>query len=108
MIQEVRRGDIITFYIAGAMQFSGVYKAVSEPFFDNTPLWPDKPYPWRVRIEPLNQVGRVNAPEIVDRLPLIGDPSHWGTFLQGEMKHASTDDFRVLLDEMKRRATGRA
>ena len=108
MIQDVRRGDIITFYIAGAMQFSGVYRAIGESFFDNTPLWPDKPYPWRVKIEPLNQVGRVDASEIVERLPLIGDPAHWGTFLQGEMKHASTEDFRVLLGEMKRKAAGRA
>ncbi|MDV3244801.1 MAG: EVE domain-containing protein [Nitrososphaerales archaeon] len=106
-IQEVRVGDIITFYIAGAMQFSGVYRATSEPFEDRTPLWPDKPYPWRVRIEPLNQVGRIHAPEIKDRLSLIGDPKHWGTFLQGEMKHASTADFRVLLSEMRRRAITR-
>lgn len=103
-IQDVKKGDIITFYIAGIKQFSGVYRAVSEPFFDRTPLWPDKLYPWRVRIEPLNQVGRVNASEIKDRLPLIENPEHWGTFLQGEMKHASAADFRVLLNEMKRRA----
>ncbi len=106
-IQEVRPGDVITFYIAGAKQFSGVYRVTSEPFFDKTPLWPDKPYPWRVRMEPLNQVGRIYAPEIKDRLPLIGNPEHWGTFLQGEMKRATTADFRVLLREMKRRANSR-
>jgi HKD family nuclease len=106
-IQDVRIGDVITFYIAGEMKFSGVYRAASEPFEDRTPLWPDKPYPWRVRIEPLNQVGRIYAPEIKDRLPLIGDPRHWGTFLQGEMKRANTVDFRVLLSEMKRRAANR-
>ncbi len=106
-IQDVRRGDIITFYIAGAKQFSGVYRTVGEPFFDRTPLWSDKLYPWRVRIEPLNQVGRIDALEIKDRLPLIENPSHWGTYLQGEMKRASTADFRVLLSEMKRRATNR-
>jgi HKD family nuclease/predicted RNA-binding protein len=103
-IQDVKIGDIITFYIAGAKQFSGVYRAASEPFEDRTRLWPDKLYPWRVRIEPLNQVGRIYAPEIKDRLPFIEDPGHWGTFLQGEMKRASTADFRVLLGEMKRRA----
>ena len=103
-IQNVQVGDIITFYIAGAKQFSGVYRATSEPFEDRTRLWPDKLYPWRVRIEPLNQVGRVDASVVKDRLPLIENPEHWGTFLQGEMKHASTADFRVLLSEMKRRA----
>jgi len=103
-IQDVRKGDIITFYIAGAKQFSGVYRAVGEPFFQRTPLWPDKLYPWRVRIEPLSQVGRVDATEIKDKLPLIGNSGHWGTFLQGEMKRASTADFRVLIDEMKKRA----
>jgi HKD family nuclease/predicted RNA-binding protein len=108
MIQDVKIGDIITFYIAGAKQFSGVYRAASEPFEDRTRLWPDKLYPWRVRIEPLNQVGRIYAPEIKDRLPFIENPSHWGTFLQGEMKRASTADFRVLLGEMKRRVASRA
>jgi HKD family nuclease/predicted RNA-binding protein len=103
-IQEVRVGDIITFYIAGAKQFSGVYRATSEPFEGKNRIWPDKLYPWRVKIEPLNQVGRINASDIRDRLPLIRNPSHWGTFLQGEMKRASTADFRVLLGEMKRRA----
>jgi predicted RNA-binding protein len=103
-IQDVRKGDIITFYIARAKQFSGVYRAVSEPFFDRAPLWPDKLYPWRVRIEPLNQVGRVDASAVKNRLPFIENPEHWGTFLQGEMKRARTADFRVLLGEMKRRA----
>jgi HKD family nuclease/predicted RNA-binding protein len=105
MIQDVKIGDIITFYITGAKQFSGVYRAASEPFEDRRRLWPDKLYSWRVRIEPLNQIGRINAPEIKDRLPLIENPSHWGAYLQGEMKRASTADFRVLLDEMKRNAS---
>ncbi len=107
-IQEVEPGDVVTFYITGSMQFSGIYRVSGKPFYDNTPLWPDKPYPWRVRIEPLNQLGRIFAPEIKNRLPLIRDPRHWGTFLQGEMKSVSGDDFRVLLDEMRRRAKSRS
>ena len=81
-----------------------MYRATSEPFEDRTRLWPDKLYPWRVKIEPLNQVGRVSAPEIKDRLPFIQNPKHWGTFLQGEMKQGSTADFRVLLSEMRKKS----
>lgn len=103
-IHDVKPGDVITFYIAGAHEFSGMYKASSECFYDPKPVWPDKVYPWRVRIEPMNQLGRIYAPDIKNELPLIRDPGHWGTFLQGEMKSATTKDFRVLLREMKTRA----
>lgn len=47
----VREGDNILFYITGAKELRGVWKAVGHPFYDESHVWDNKIYPFRSRIE---------------------------------------------------------
>ncbi len=101
-INEVSPEDIVTFYVKGWMNFRGVYRVTSRPFYDLTKLWPDKPYPWRVRIQPTTQAGSAGASQLRNELEMIKDPAVWGTYFQREMIPVSRDDFDAILSRMKR------
>lgn len=100
-IQGVRPGDIVTFYVKGWKNFRGVYRVTSNPFSDATRLWPDKLYPWRVRIQPTSQAGSASALELKNNLSMIKNPSVWGTYFEREMIRVSGDDFGAIIDRMK-------
>ena len=102
-IQGVRLGDIVTFYVKGWKNFRGVYRVTSTPFYDATRLWPDKLYPWRVRIRPTSQAGSASAQELRSKLGMIRNPSVWGTYFEREMIHISGEDFGTILGRMKQR-----
>jgi HKD family nuclease/predicted RNA-binding protein len=100
-IQQVKPGDIVTFYVKGWKNFRGVYRVEGGVFRDTTKVWPDKPYPLRVRIKPLNQVGSANAYELRNKLELIKNPAVWGTYFQREMFQVRPDDIEAVLEAMK-------
>ena len=102
-IEEVAPGDIVTFYVKGWKNFRGVYRVTSRPFYDANQLWPDKLYPWRVRIQPTSQAGNAEALLLRRKLGMIKDPSVWGTYFQREMIQVSRDDFDTILGLMKRK-----
>ncbi|HVI39400.1 MAG TPA: EVE domain-containing protein [Anaerovoracaceae bacterium] len=46
----IKDGDYILFYVAGSKELRGIWKASGEPFYDETPVWEDKIYPFRFRL----------------------------------------------------------
>ena len=102
-IQGVLPGDIVTFYVKGRMNFRGVYRVMGSPFYDAKRLWPDKLYPWRVRIQPTSQAGIASAPELRNKLNMIRNPSVWGTYFEREMIRVSIHDFEAILSQMKQK-----
>ena len=47
----IKSGDYVLFYVTGTKELRGVWKASGRPFFDETPVWENKTYPFRLRIE---------------------------------------------------------
>ncbi|MEN6413014.1 MAG: hypothetical protein ABFC84_09720 [Veillonellales bacterium] len=47
----VKEGDYILFYVTGVKELRGIWKAAGKPFYDDTPVWSDKTYPFRYRLE---------------------------------------------------------
>ena len=50
-ISMIRENDYILMYIIGLKELRGVWKADGEPFYDETPVWNDRIYPFRCRIK---------------------------------------------------------
>lgn len=103
-IEEVAPGDAVTFYVKGDKNFRGMYRVESRKFYDPTPMWPNKVYPWRVRINPTSQLSTMAAGSIASRLGFIKDPTVWGTYFQREMISIEKDDFLRILGHMKGRS----
>ncbi len=47
----IREGDYILFYVTGVKELRGIWTAVGQPFYDDTPVWSEKIYPFRFRLE---------------------------------------------------------
>jgi predicted RNA-binding protein len=112
----IRVGDYLVFYVtvkgsrALGGKFVGVYKAVSDWFKENKPLWPDEvaegkvKYPWRIRIEPV-KLGVADFKELADKLSftkgrkmpqamLVGTPANM-------RKPIPEEDLKIILDSLK-------
>jgi hypothetical protein len=57
-IAIIKEGDYIFFYITKdkskkdeGKELQGIWRAIGQPFYDITPVWEDKTYPFRCRIE---------------------------------------------------------
>jgi hypothetical protein len=47
----VKESDYILFYVTGVKELRGIWEAVGQSFYDETPVWEDKTYPFRFRLE---------------------------------------------------------
>jgi len=47
----IKENDYILMYITGTKELRGVWKADGAPFYDETPVWNDRLYPFRCRIK---------------------------------------------------------
>ncbi|MEM3407071.1 MAG: EVE domain-containing protein [Candidatus Aenigmatarchaeota archaeon] len=100
-IKRVKKGDILTFYIKDWRQFKGIYYVDSDhPYYDETRVWPDKLYPWRIRIRPVSQSGSIKANNIIKDLEFITNQSNWGAYSQREMIKISYNDFQRIISKM--------
>lgn len=46
----IKENDYILFYITGKKELRGLWKACGDAFYDETPVWTDKIYPFRYRL----------------------------------------------------------
>jgi predicted RNA-binding protein len=112
----IKAGDYLVFYVtvkgsrALGGKFVGVYRAVSDWFREDKPLWPDEvaenrvKYPWRIRIEPV-KLGVADFKELVDKLTftkgrkmpqamLVGTPANM-------RRPIPEEDLKTILDSLK-------
>ena len=111
-----KAGDYLVFYVtvkgsrALGGKFVGVYRAVSEWFREDKPLWPDEvaegkvKYPWRVRIEPV-KLGVADFRELVDKLSFTRGRKRPNAMLVGTpanmRRPISEEDLRVILESLR-------
>ena len=83
-IRRVRAGDTLVFMVGG--EFRSVHRIESEPFFDDSLLWPEKGasrFPHRVRISPALFRGEVSVPPLVPRIGFMRGRQRWSGTVQG-------------------------
>jgi len=67
---------------------------------DETELWPDKLYPYRVRIKPYRKYFERPARSVIDKLDFIKNKQNWGIYLMGvEMKQLSKEQFIKIVED---------
>jgi predicted RNA-binding protein len=112
----IKAGDYLVFYVtvkgsrALGGKFVGVYRAVSEWFREDKPLWPDEvaegrvKYPWRIRIEPV-KLGVADFKELVDKLSFTRGRKRPNAMLVGTpanmRRPISEEDLRVILESLR-------
>jgi predicted RNA-binding protein len=112
----IRIGDYLVFYVtvkgsrALGGKFVGVYRAVSEWFREDKPLWPDEvaenrvKYPWRIKIEPV-KLGVADFKELVDKLSFTRGRRRPNAMLVGTpanmRRPISEEDLKIILESLR-------
>ena len=82
-IVPLRPGDQILFIVAGS--FRSLHRVESDPFFDDTLLWPQKDgsrFPHRVQMSPALFVGEAPVKELAPKISFMKG-KRWGGTIQG-------------------------
>ncbi len=106
MAEQIEPGDRIVFYVTGVQAFGAIVKVTGEMYEDRAKIWPGKPgkadpYPWRFETEPevvLDEDGFVPAVELAGELEHVRKwpEAHWQLAFQGQLRHVSDADARLL------------
>jgi predicted RNA-binding protein len=112
----IRVSDYLVFYVtvkgsrALGGKFVGVYRAVSDWFREDKPLWPDEvaenrvKYPWRIKIESV-KLGVADFRELVDRLTFTKGRKRPNAMLVGTpanmRRPISEENLRVILESLR-------
>lgn len=102
-LAAIREDDYILMYVIGTKELRGLWKADGRPFYDDTPVWSDRTYPFRCKIKyaPYNFECALKLNDIND---LRNTGKLWTWALQrasgaNAMFSISNYKFETLLDE---------
>lgn len=100
----IREDDYILMYIVGTKELRGVWQAEGRSFYDTSPVWPDRIYPFRCKIKysPYNFANSLKLNDIND-LRNSGKIWTWSlnrpSGTSNSMFSISDIEFEVLLNE---------
>jgi len=102
-VSSVREDDYILMYIIGTKELRGLWQAEGKPFYDTTPVWTDRIYPFRCKIK-CSQYNFQNVLRLNDINDLRSNGKIWTWALQrasgsNAMFSISNQEFEILLDE---------
>ena len=101
LFETLSKGDYFLCYILRLKRFIAVQEVISEAFVDDTPIWQDEIFPYRVRVRTLlklNSETAVPVTELSDRLSIFNKPKSWGVYFQwSPRKWRDEDGQQVVL-----------
>ena len=112
----IKPGDIVIFYVkkTGSEtlggKFVGVFKAASEWYREDKPLWPDEirenrvKYPWRIKLEPI-KLGTVSFEELIPKLEFIRNKERAYAYLVGTpanlRRPIPEEDAKLIMESLR-------
>ncbi|MFW9888965.1 MAG: EVE domain-containing protein [Candidatus Thorarchaeota archaeon] len=117
LFKKLQENDIIVFYILvtghprdpRAKKVPGIFRVVSQPYYDTTPEWPDGVYPHRAKLEPILVTESSNEmlpiKPLVSQLSFIKNEKTWGRVFQTALVPISKQDFQLLRNKLEESIT---
>lgn len=93
-LAAIKENDFILMYIIGTKQLRGVWQAAGEAFYDETPVWPDRIYPFRCKIK-CTKYNFVRALKLDDINDLRASGKIWTWELERPGQRASNSVFSI-------------
>lgn len=100
---SIREDDYILMYVTGTKELRGLWQAEGKAFYDTTPVWTDRIYPFRCKIRG-SQYNFQNPLKLNDISDLQNSGKIWTWALQrpscsNAMFSISNSEFKILLNE---------
>lgn len=113
VIESVKKGDKLVFYVIQSKEddeiqpsrIVGVYEAVSESYYDDTPLFESykgKVFPYRIKIKPIKIAKTpIVFKNLVDKLSFIRNKRYWTVYFRRAMFEIPYEDFEKIMRELE-------
>ena len=104
VISRVNVGDKLVFYVKQEVHgkeklppmIVGIYEVLSKPYRDDTKIFKDRLYPWRIKIKPI-KIGEVEFKPLIPKLKFIKNKDGWTGYLMGKaMREIPEEDYNLL------------
>jgi predicted RNA-binding protein len=107
VVQKIKQGDFLLCYLTGVSRFIGLLEVVSAPYRDETKIWKDDVFPWRVRVKPavtLTPETAVPVRDLKDKLSIFADlksPNAWTGHFRGSPVRWTTPDALAIVEALE-------
>lgn len=98
MVQEMRPGDLLVCYLTGVSRFVGLLEVTSDAFEDESEVWSEEAFPWRVHVRPVAVLTPETAVPVKELLSYFTwadgqpDPAGWTGHFRGSPARMRTED----------------
>jgi predicted RNA-binding protein len=112
---QVKKGDILIFYVKGTMYFKGIFQVISDWYETKELIWSDevkekkKRYPYQIDLQ-LIQLGEANYKDLIPRLKFVEKKYAPQVYIYGTgggpvnfRKPIEESDYEIILTEMKKK-----
>lgn len=103
LFEILSEGDYLLCYIMKLKRFIAVQEVISEAFVDDTPIWQDELFPYRVKVRTLMKLDfetAVPVTELADRLSIFKNlkkPSYWGAYFMLSPRRWTVEDGKEVV-----------
>jgi predicted RNA-binding protein len=112
---QIKKGDILIFYVKGTMHFKGVFQVISDWYETNELIWSDevkeekKKYPYQIDLQ-IIQLGEANYKDLIPKLKFVEKKHAPQVYIYGTgggpvnfRKPLEESDYEIILTEMKKK-----
>jgi predicted RNA-binding protein len=106
-VLQLKPGDYLLCYVTGLSRFIGVLEVTSEPFVDESRIWKDDIFPYRVKVAPviaLTLETAVPIRELKDELSIVKKmvfPNKWGACFQSSLAKWNGSDGDLVVEALR-------
>jgi hypothetical protein len=104
---ELVPGDMLVFYKSKA-GFAGIWQVDSIPYEDESKVWEDGTYPWRIKIKPLIALRPdqyVDPRTMLDELSMVTHPLYWGIAFRQNLKDLDPKDYEQIKKRLEKQVS---
>jgi len=117
VIAQIKKGDILIFYVKGTLRFKGIFRVTSEWYETKELIWSDeireqkKKYPYQISLEMI-QLGEANYKDLVPKLKFVEKKYAPQVYIYGTgggpvnfRRPIDESDYQMILTEIKKNPT---
>lgn len=102
-LSELLPGDRIILYATGLCKFAGIVEITKSIFQDETPIWGNGLFPYRVSIKPVIYLPKnnwIDVKSLVNDLEYFKNKHQWSMHFMQNLRPVSEHDYKILLNKM--------
>ena len=103
-LYQIKPHDLLVLYVIGERKIKGIYEVISEPYKEETKIFADDIYPYRVKLKPIKLSDEgIDLKKFIMQLSIFKRKDRfWAGILQGRaMIELTEQDFNKIFRELR-------